>query len=589
MNYTEVLNYITEKNKLGSMPGISAIMELLKRLGSPEKSVKALHIAGTNGKGSIMAYVEQTLILRNLKVGRYISPAIFDYRERWQINKKYIEKDRCAALITRIAGVVEDMIADGFRSPTSFEIETALAFLYFAEERCDYMLIECGMGGKGDATNVIESAVIDVLASISLDHMQFLGDTPEVICSEKLGIVRPGGRLISYPQMESVRAVIEKDSTERGYEVTYPDEDSLQIIKRDIAGSEFRYKGVDYKINLSGDYQVLNACTAIEVLNRLSTVPESEGGIPLSKDDIREGLMKTEWQGRMTIVSREPLFVVDGAHNRDAWVRLADTLSKCFTKRKFIFIMGVLADKEYTRMMDSLCPYMKKAVTVTTVSPRALDGKKLLTEAEKRGVEGHYAESCKDAVKYALSVAEETDVIIACGTLTFAGEIINIMKSERHNLILKDKVFLERLDRIEEAEKSRRFCRHGLEHLVSVARIGALIALDEELDIERDVIYAAALLHDIGRCSEYTEEGKMSHAEAGVIIAEDILRRVGYSDSEIEAILLAVKNHGEDTAEDGTLAKILFKADKLSRNCFRCEAEPDCFWEESLKNKELDY
>ena len=137
MNYTEVLNYITEKNKLGSMPGISAIMELLKRLGSPENSVKALHIAGTNGKGSIMAYVEETLILQNLKVGRYISPAIFDYRERWQINKQYISEEICAALMSRIADVVEEMIADGFRSPTSFEIETAMAFLYFAEEKCD--------------------------------------------------------------------------------------------------------------------------------------------------------------------------------------------------------------------------------------------------------------------------------------------------------------------------------------------------------------------------------------------------------------------------------------------------------------------
>ena len=589
MNYTEVLNYITEKNKLGSMPGISAIMELLKRLGSPENRVKALHIAGTNGKGSIMAYVEETLILKNLKVGRYISPAIFDYRERWQINKQYIGKEKCASLMTRIAFVVEEMIADGFRSPTSFEIETALAFLYFAEEGCDYMLIECGMGGKGDATNVIEGAVIDVLASVSLDHMQFLGNTPEVICEEKLGIVRTGGRLVSYPQTDSVKAVIDKDSEERDYKVVYPDQDELDIKSRDIGGSAFFYKGTDYKINLSGDYQVLNACTAIEVLHLLSEIPESEGGLKLSDSDIQKGLAETEWQGRMTIVSREPLFVVDGAHNRDAWVRLADTLSKCFTNKRFIFIMGVLADKEYTRMLDSLCPYMKKAVTVTTVSPRALDGEKLLKEVQARGIEGEYAENCRDAVRIALSDIEETDVIIACGTLTFAGEIINIMKSERHNLILKDKVFQERLNKIEEEESTRRFCRHGIEHLVSVARIGALIASDEGLDIDRDVIYAAALLHDIGRCSEYTKDKNMSHADAGVIIAEDILRRVGYSDTEVKVILEAIKLHGEDTAPDGTLAKLLFRADKLSRNCFRCEAEPECFWDEALKNKGLLY
>ena len=589
MNYTEVLNYITEKNKLGSMPGISAIMELLKRLGSPENSVKALHIAGTNGKGSIMAYVEETLILQNLKVGRYISPAIFDYRERWQINKQYISEEICAALMSRIADVVEEMIADGFRSPTSFEIETAMAFLYFAEEKCDYMLIECGMGGKEDATNVIDHAVIDVLASVSLDHMQFLGDTPEEICEEKLGIVRTGGRLVSYPQTDSVRNVIDADSAERGYSVVYPDAEELDITKREIAGSEFTYKGQQYRINLSGDYQVLNACTAIETLKLLGTIPESEGGLKLSDEAIAEGLAKTEWQGRMTIVSREPLFVVDGAHNRDAWIRLADTLSKCFTNRRFIFIMGVLADKEYLRMLDSLCPYMKKAVTVTTVSPRALDGEKLLKEIKARGIDGVYAKDCRDAVRLALSDIEDTDVIVACGTLTFAGDIINIMKSERHNLILRDKVFQERLDVIEKAEADRRFCRHGLEHLVSVARIGALIASDESLDIDRDVIYAAALLHDIGRCSEYTADKKMSHADAGVIIAEDILRRVGYSEAEIEDIITAIKLHGDDVAEEGSLAKVLFRADKLSRNCFRCGASEECFWEESLKNKDLDY
>ena len=584
MNYSEVLNYITEKNKLGSMPGISAIMELLKRLGNPEKKVKALHIAGTNGKGSIMAYAESVMILHGLKVGRYISPAIFDFREKWQINRKYISEEDCCDIISRIADVIVEMEDDGFRSPTTFEIETAAAFMYFAEENCDYMLIECGMGGKGDATNVFDHAVLNVMASVSFDHMQFLGNTLTEITKEKTGIVNEGDILVSYPQCEEVKSCIDEDAAVRGYSVIYPDTDSVIRHEEGIRGSRFSYKGHDYEISIAGDYQIYNAVTAIEILNNIP-------GLSFSEEEIRTGLKNTFWLGRMTIASLEPLFVVDGAHNRDAWIKLRDTLAGCFPDRKFVFILGVLSDKEYEYMLNTLCPLMKKAYTVTTSSNRAFDGGSLADMIKKRGVEAEFIDTenpFETVVRKALDDAYSfEDTIVACGTLSFAGYIINAVKEDRHNIILHDRLFRSRMDEINKAEENRKFCRHGMNHLLNVARIGSLVAKDEGIEIGRDIIYATALLHDIGRWSEL--EKTMDHSEAGAVYAEDILRRAGYSDAEISEIVYAIRCHGEDTEKKNSLAWLLYKADKMSRNCFNCNVSDKCFWDEDKKNLYIKY
>ena len=210
MRYDEVLKYIEERNKLGSVPGLDNILGLLRRLGNPEKGIPAFHIAGTNGKGSIMAYVETVLIEAGYKVGRYISPTIIDYRERWQINKEYMPKRDCGQIMGRITEEVGRMEEAGEGRPTSFEIETAAAFLWFKKKGCDIILIECGMGGGLDATNVFTETPIDVLASISFDHMQFLGNTLTAITKEKLGIVKKDDILVSYPQTAEPKKAVEK-------------------------------------------------------------------------------------------------------------------------------------------------------------------------------------------------------------------------------------------------------------------------------------------------------------------------------------------------------------------------------------------
>ncbi|MCR5149534.1 MAG: bifunctional folylpolyglutamate synthase/dihydrofolate synthase [Eubacterium sp.] len=470
MYYSEVIGYIEERNKMGSVLGLENIERLLKRLGNPQNKVPAIHIAGTNGKGSIMAFVENVLIKNGLKVGRYISPTIIDYRERWQINKEYISETDCADILTEVIDTVKEMERLKEGAPTSFEIETAAAFLYFEKSGCDIMLIECGMGGRLDATNVFLHTPIDIIASISYDHMQFLGDTLEKITKEKLGIVKDNDILVTYPFSEIPEKVVvdyvmcrdtdESDSpkTSETKKIRMPDPETgeddsrdddredrivisklfaadkkyLDIISSGIKGSSFKYKGKKYDISLVGGYQILNAITAIEAVKAFNSISGKLGLSKITQDVLYEGMKDTSWDGRFTVLSEQPLFIVDGAHNEDAWQRLSEDIRKYFTNRKIIFIIGVLKDKEYEKMLDILSPYMAAAVTVTSDSPRALDGKYLAKLIEERNVKAVFAESIPAAVGKALDMAEEAEAdkaaVIACGSLSFIGDIIKIKR-----------------------------------------------------------------------------------------------------------------------------------------------------------------
>ena len=434
MNYKKILEYIEERNKLGSVPGLDNIKGLLARLDNPEQGTPAFHIAGTNGKGSIMAYVESVLIEAGLTVGRYISPTIIDYRERWQINRKYISQRECAKILTEVIEAVDIMEEENAGRPTSFEIETAAAFLWFKKRKCDVILIECGMGGRLDATNVFTNTPIDILASISFDHMQFLGETLEEITREKLGIVKGDDILVTYPQSEVPAGVIEKfvqDNEIEANDYYKADTSKLEEINEALDKTTFIYKGEKYTIHLAGGAQVLNAITALETLAAFNNIAERYGFMKLETATVKRGLRKTRWQGRFSVLSKEPLFIVDGAHNEDAWKKLSADVRKYFTNRKLIYIIGVLRDKEYPKMLDMLTPDMYSSFTVTTDSPRALDGNVLAGLIQERGVTAQYSESVREAVEEAFSLAEKTpdSVIVACGTLSFAGDIIREVKS----------------------------------------------------------------------------------------------------------------------------------------------------------------
>ncbi len=419
MDFAMAMNYIEEKNKLGSVPGLSFVTELLERLGNPQDKCRCLHIAGTNGKGSIFSFVQETLLEAGYKVGRYISPTVFSYLERFQINKMNMSEECFAEILTRVSEKVEDMVNEGIGSPTAFEIETAIAFLYFSEQEVDYALIECGMGGRLDATNVIKNPVASVIAQISMDHMQFLGDSLEKIATEKSGIVKEHCPCVLAPQDMMVYNVFDSVCKAVNSELISFDMKDVDIIEMDISGTIFGYRDEQYKINMLGEHQVVNAVTAIETLRFLPGIDNQV---------IKAGLEKTAWPGRLTKVRENPYIFVDGAHNEAAWDALKKAVNKYFTNRRIIYIIGVLRDKEYHKMVDILRDTMSYVIAITPDSPRALDKEELaqvlsnnnipVTTAEDSG------EALNKAMDEALSIGFDNTVILVCGSLSFISEYL---------------------------------------------------------------------------------------------------------------------------------------------------------------------
>lgn len=427
MDFTEAMKYIEEKNKLGQRPGLERIKELLLRLGNPQDKVKCLHIAGTNGKGSVFAFMQDVLMEAGFCVGRYISPTIFTYLERFQINGKYIDEDIFAGALTKVAEKVKAMEKDGFISPTAFEIETAVAFVLFLEAKVDFLLVECGMGGLMDGTNVIANPYMTVMAQISRDHMQFLGDSLSEIAYQKAGIIKQNGICVCAPQEDEVKAVIKKICEKKNTRLYCVNNSDINIVDMDIDGSRFLYKGDEYFISMPGDFQIINAVTAIEAALQIGNRIKADENINIkviNSDLIRRAILGTKWQGRFTVVSKTPYVIVDGAHNEAAWRSLKKSLYKCFTNQKFIYIIGVLRDKEYHKMVDIMYETMKYAVTVTPKGARGLENTVLSELIAAKGVETVTADNNSDAMEKALTKASEDDVIVVCGSLSFIGEYV---------------------------------------------------------------------------------------------------------------------------------------------------------------------
>lgn len=417
MDFTMAMDYIEEKNKLGSVPGLDNVKELLQRLGNPQNKCKCLHIAGTNGKGSIFSFVEEILLEEGYKVGRYVSPTIFTYLERFQINKEIIPEDEFANLLSIIKKHVDEMVEEGLNSPTAFEIETALAFLYFSEKQVDYALIECGLGGLKDATNVIDTPIISVMASISMDHMEFLGSTQKKIAKHKVGIIKKSSMCVSYPQDRTVTKTIIEKCCKENTNLVFVSKNDLEEISSSCDESVFRYKDRTYTIKLIGEHQLLNAATAIEVINN--------SGIKVKEKSIVKGLKNTVWKGRMTKVSEKPLIYVDGAHNEQAWKILKNTVNKYFTNRNIIYIIGVLRDKEYTKMIDTLKSTMSYAITVTPDTPRGLEKETLAKLISDAGVPVVTADTPDEAIALAKTQIKSDEVILVCGSLSFISDYLN--------------------------------------------------------------------------------------------------------------------------------------------------------------------
>lgn len=424
MREREVMEYIDSISGLGIVPGLDSIRELCRRLGDPQNALRFVHVAGTNGKGSVSAYIAEALRCGGYRVGRYISPVIFEYRERIQVNGRSITREALGRLTEQVKQVCGEMTAEGLNQPTAFEVETALGFLYWKEKECDIVVLETGMGGLLDATNVIENTVLAVITSVSMDHMRFLGNTLEEIAAQKAGILKPGVPVVCAEQRPEVRKVIADRAVALNCQLLVAERSRITSAKYGLERQRFSYGGFSgLEITLAGKYQIENGALAVEALKVLN-----ECGFPVAEEKLRQGLRQTAWAGRFTLVGKKPLFIVDGAHNEDAAGRLAESVEFYFTNKRIIYIMGVLKDKEYEKMIGLTHSLADQIITVTPPdNPRALPAYELAREVSKVHSGVSAVDSLEEAVEMARLLAGKEDVIIAFGTLSFAGRLMKLM------------------------------------------------------------------------------------------------------------------------------------------------------------------
>jgi len=421
MNYEECMEYVGSLLARGIVPGLDSIKALCKELGNPQDKLRFIHIAGTNGKGSTLAYISCICQAAGLRTGRYISPTIFEYRERFQINARMITKKDLGQYMERVKAACDRMVEKGLPQPTPFEVETALAFLYFQEKLCDIVVLETGMGGLLDATNLIQTTLVSVLASIGMDHMGFLGKTQEEIAKQKAGIIKPGKLVVTMEQEPCVMQVIQDTAQEQGATLLLSEASKATAVKYGLAKQSFTYKGLKkVEIPLAGKFQIANAILAIDTIMALQ-----KAGIEISEKAIRKGLLSTVWPGRFELAMKKPVFIVDGGHNEDAAKKLRDSIQFYFTNKRIIYIMGMLKDKECEKVVDLTYEYADQIITLTPPhNPRALSALELAGIVAKKHKSVTAVDSVEEAVEMALLLAGKEDVIIAFGSLSYLGALI---------------------------------------------------------------------------------------------------------------------------------------------------------------------
>lgn len=427
MKYEEAMKYITEVGNFGSNYGLERTYKLLEHLGNPERDLKLIHIAGTNGKGSTTSMITEILMGEGYKVGMYTSPFIEEFEERIQINRNNIPKESLAILMDEIKVAVDKVIEAGYNHPTEFEIITVLMLLYFKKENIDFGVIEVGLGGTLDSTNVIKP-IIQVITSISFDHTNLLGNTLEKIAREKAGIIKKGIPTVIYPQQEEVLKVIKNKCFEMDSELYIANNENLKfknIVNLDKPYQLLKYNNeIDILLPLLGEHQIINlsvAMQAIEVLNNKNI-------IDISIANIVKSIKNVSWKGRLEVLSNNPYVVIDGAHNIQGIKTLSRNIKKYFKYKNLYLILGILADKDVEEMIKIITPMAKKVYSVTPNSIRGELAESLKDEVSK------FNKNCKAFDKYeeayleALNDASEKDLILASGSLYMIGDMRKIIR-----------------------------------------------------------------------------------------------------------------------------------------------------------------
>ena len=412
----ETLRYLQFDSWEQSPPGLSRTRELLGKLGDPQNKLSFVHVAGTNGKGSTAAMLASVLQSAGYRTGLYTSPHLLRFHERMRVNGAEIDD---ASLIS-LTNAVRSAAAQLRETPTGFEIMTAIAFLYFVQERCDIVSLEVGLGGRLDSTNVIPAPEVCAVTNIGLEHTALLGDTLEKIAAEKCGIIKRGSRAVLYAQTAGVEAVAREVCAREGVPLTVTAPEALVRLSSTLDGQTFTYRGSGpYRLRLLGEYQLLNALTVLDVCAAL----RARGWDALTGDALAAGLSAAQWHGRLELLRRRPDFLVDGAHNPQCVDALMASLSALYGERKLVFLTGVLRDKDWQQMLRRALPLAKAFVVLTPPSARALDENELAAWLNAQGVPAVPAADTEDGVRRALALAGEDGAVCSWGSLYFTGEV----------------------------------------------------------------------------------------------------------------------------------------------------------------------
>lgn len=428
MNYDECREWLEERRiSMGSVPGLTEVNKLLDAFSRPDKDMNIIHIAGTNGKGSIGYLLEQSIALSKIKVGRFLSPAVIDEREIILVNGKMVAKKTWAEILTEII----DVINDKNLKATAFEIEFVLSLLIFKKLNCKLVILECGMGGRLDATNAIDNSLVDIISSISIDHCNFLGDSLKDISLHKFGIIKPTSKnVVIAPQKEDVYEYLMEYLKSNKIQFTDFDEVDASKVKskpkkrKNKPYQVISYKDYkDYNLALAGVHQKDNAATVLDTIDVLR-----REGYDIKEKAVRGAFENALWPARFEVIDSDRLFILDGAHNFDAVVKLFENISLYFTNYDIVYIMGMYRDKAYEEVVKFAAPKAKAIVTITPKDKkRAVDSFELGKCVKEVNENVTSADSYEEALEMARLLSDKKDIILIFGSLSFMGDFRRLL------------------------------------------------------------------------------------------------------------------------------------------------------------------
>jgi dihydrofolate synthase/folylpolyglutamate synthase len=417
MNYQEALDFIHGTHKFSIKLGLDNVGHLLKLMGNPQDSLRYIHVAGTNGKGSTSSYMNQMLMAAGYKVGLYTSPFLEAFNERMQVNSENISNESLAEITTDVKGFIDLMLADGLNHPTEFEIVTAIAFEYFKREAVDLVVLEVGMGGRLDSTNVIKTPLISVITPVDLDHVEYLGDTIEKVAAEKAGIIKPNGITVIHPQAAGAMTVIETVCQQMQNKLIVAPTAHISVQSVTDAGTSFSVDGEAYQIRMLGEHQTRNATVAITAIQTLNGYAD----FIVSQEAILKGLSEAIWHGRMEIMKRDPIVLIDGAHNLHGTKGLSKAVKTLFKGKHIVAVVGILGDKDVSGMLSEMVPLCHTVICTEPDNPRKMTADQLEIQVKAFGVETYTEPDIAMAYDKALALATKDSVVILFGSLYMIG------------------------------------------------------------------------------------------------------------------------------------------------------------------------